>query len=1295
MKSPRILMSCALMCLMVLLDFGMGTAYGQMFSGRGRGTPRGLLRELNNENVRAELELTPEQALELDAILESNRDNREQFADIFQKFAQASSEEERNQVRAEMQARFVEVRKKAEAEAKAILTPAQVMRLEQLYLHLEGPMLFVWEPELATEFGITEEQKKELSGLGEQRMVARLALGRDASPEDRKKLDDEWAEKLLSVLTPEQQKLWNDRSGPAPTVILTSQPRPSDTNGSGTEPQRPTTATSTPAPAASPGMTATGPDSPVPQTDPVPAGTATAGPAPADVPQTPQQTQPPQRIVTLQPPGASNQPGGTFKVDSKEPTDGNSSDKGEKKLSFNFRYAPWSEVLKLFAEELDLSLDLNVIPPGTFNYLDRNEYTPTEALDIINGYLLTKGYCLVRRDDFLVCISIDDPIPPSLIPNVSPDDLESRGKNELLTVIFPLEGVDVTQMAAEVHEIKGPQGKVVGLKSTNSLLVTDIGTNLIRIRDMLKGVTARGGPNDISFRSYPVKHIEVTDAEAIVRALLGVTPSVANVSSSAGGDSPGRGDPRGGFRGGPPGSSRGGERGEGDQRNAQNERGGSPRAENAPVRVAVDTRTNQLLVTATLAQHVLIEQALKTIDVEGDESQFSPSSNRPFLKVYQVTGADTVEVTKTINALMPGVVVNEDARNRKIHIQATPTQHRQVESLIAQMDGLGNRQMAVIPLSRLEPVSVTATIRSLFTKDGEAAPIIEADQYGQQLLIRANPEQLTQIRALLSQLGEDGTPRSARMDNSLARTMSLSGRDPAEIIPLLQKMWSANSDVPIQVINPSAPSRSGPPGPRPGPGSGVKPNADSGASSTPPASRRPAAPPQTSVIPESLDSKSPFRLIPTTSGKKTLFETAWQPGERSETQSESPATTPSEVDQLLDQYLNAPTSPKSDESTPAPTSTASPASAGPSSGMPAGLNIVVMGDELFITSSDPEQLNQFEELLERTLQAIPPRITWTVFTLRVADATEAANMLKLLFPGTSVSASSSSSGGVMDTLSSGVMSLGSSLRDMTGLGALSTTQTLRIIPDVRQNALFVSGPPTQVREVEEMLRIIDATDLGGDSLRNKLARMIPVQYASADEVYNVVKDVFKNYIDPPRPQQVNNPLAMLAGGGGGGGRGGQGQGPAPEPKLALGVDRTTNHLIVWADDALFQEVESLVEAMDQAMLDARRTVRVINLENASSSVVRGALGSVLPQVKVSVTGARSSATTTSSSSTSSSSSTPSSDPDQIRQMFEQRMRERMQGGGGFGSGGFGGRGGFGGGGFGGSRGSGGRGFGGR
>ena len=45
---------------------------------------------------------------------------------------------------------------------------------------------------------------------------------------------------------------------------------------------------------------------------------------------------------------------------------------------------------------------LEAPPPGTFNYRDTRSYTPAEALDVLNGVLLTKGYTLVRRGRMLV-----------------------------------------------------------------------------------------------------------------------------------------------------------------------------------------------------------------------------------------------------------------------------------------------------------------------------------------------------------------------------------------------------------------------------------------------------------------------------------------------------------------------------------------------------------------------------------------------------------------------------------------------------------------------------------------------------------------------------------------------------------------------------------------------------------------------------------------------------------------------------------------------------------------------------
>ena len=111
--------------------------------------------------------------------------------------------------------------------------------------------------------------------------------------------------------------------------------------------------------------------------------------------------------------------------------------KKEPKLRFNFRFQRWSDVLEWFAEQADLSLVFDAPPPGTFNYSDDREYSVAESLDLLNGVLLTKGYTLLRRERMLILIDLSQGIPETLVPRVGLDELDKRGRFEIVSVLFP------------------------------------------------------------------------------------------------------------------------------------------------------------------------------------------------------------------------------------------------------------------------------------------------------------------------------------------------------------------------------------------------------------------------------------------------------------------------------------------------------------------------------------------------------------------------------------------------------------------------------------------------------------------------------------------------------------------------------------------------------------------------------------------------------------------------------------------------------------------------------------------
>ncbi|MFM7159358.1 MAG: secretin N-terminal domain-containing protein, partial [Planctomycetaceae bacterium] len=221
----------------------------------------------------------------------------------------------------------------------------------------------------------------------------------------------------------------------------------------------------------------------------------------------------------------------------------------------------------------------------------------------------------------------------------------------------------------------------------------------------------------------------------------------------------------------------------------------------------------------------------------------------------------------------------------------------------------------------------------------------------------------------------------------------------------------------------------------------------------------------------------------------------------------------------------------------------------------------VVGGKLLIAGSDMEQLDQVESLIESFVQTSPNQPRWIVYYLRAADATETATTLGALFPQGSITQTATQNSGFFGSLTGGLSSLGGSLMDMTGMNSLGgAAQPLRIIPELRSNSLFISGPHDQVQSIMEALQVLDAAELP-ESFKDRVPRLIPVEYADATEVYSILRDVFREQIDPT----MGNPLAAMQRGGGGfnplammmGGGGGNQQQGGRRPRavdLTLGVD---------------------------------------------------------------------------------------------------------------------------------------------
>jgi len=1210
--------------------------FGPPGGGRSRGGfggGGGSAELLRDEVVQKELGLTQEQLDKVEEAQRGMRDNPE-IRELFSKMREVSAEE-RGAV-------FAEIRNVMERQVAAAISPEQKKRLDELVLQRQG-MRALADEDTARSLGLSDDQQDQAKSIideyeGKRREVR---FNRDLSDEDRdaqlEKLNAERDEKVGAILTPQQKTAFTQKQG-----------RPFDFSGGQSPPSGSAPRSGTPV-----------------------AGAAPAGPRPT-------------AIETVVPDGAA----ATVSFGGGALPEG----KPVEEMSFNFRYAPWEDVLKLFADASGLTLDLYAIPPGTFNYYDNGKYTPTQALDILNGYLIQKGFILVRRDEFLVVLNIDAGIPPNLVPTVDVAELPNRGRNELLRVVLPLPaGMAPEDAATEVQALLGPQGTAVPLSKTNRLILTDIGSNLQRVNMLLSGLDIED--EEKVFRQFRLANINVLDADTVIRDLFGLGPrGVENVSASASGSSRGF-DPRSFF------SSRFGSSSRDSSRGSSSSNNAAAADPNAAVKVAIDERTNSLLVTASPQNMRIVEEAVESIDIPEGNGVVNRATREPYLEVYQLRSADAMEVTKTLNVLYPGTVVNEDGRARRIHIQATPEMHREIADTINRLDGQGGgSQVAVIPLGRLDSYTATASIQQLFLVDGDEAPVVQPHPTGNGLIVRGSADQVEQIKLLLTQL--DPAQGGGAFGGGNVRQIPLGGRDPEEFLRALQQLWGTSGRNPIRTVVPSA-------------GSGtikaqkIPALQDRETEAAPRSSDRRENPFRSGSSLGTPQPNSQSRLIAQQMGDEAAAriavvledDLAYQAVEQDDVQTtESESDTPvddltaaeqAELEAALDEFLTSSADVEEDDEQPASDNEASDEGSGEADGQseddekPAGnspIAVTLSGGNLVAVSDDTDALDAFEEAASRLSQAMPPKTQWTVFYLQSADATETSTILERLFPTSSVSSiSSSATDGFLGSLSSGLSSLGGGLMNMTGLDSVMTgPQTLRIIPDVRSNSLFVTGPPHQVSEVEEVLRILDASELP-EQLNDRSPHYIAVKYAFIGDVAQMIQDVFKEELTPPQPQQQGrgggqNPLAALMGGGGSGGNS-RGNSLQNRVKMTLGVDYQNSRLIVSASEALAREVEAMVADVDLAALESRPTTRIVSLEHSSTAALQQTIGALMPRVKVSSGSSGGSNSGNNNGGSNSPGGAPGGDQaEQMRQMFMQRAMERSRDGGDRGGSSFGGRG---------------------
>lgn len=258
---------------------------------------------------------------------------------------------------------------------------------------------------------------------------------------------------------------------------------------------------------------------------------------------------------------------------------------------------------------------------GRVTIVSPAEITIAEAYLVFESVLQVKGFTTVNGPGGSIKII---PLREAKETNVETVRGPTPKSDRFITRLIPLRFIDAEQISNTLKPLVSKDASMVSYPPTNTIILTDSGTNITRILDILRDIDVETYKEELSI--VRLKH---ADAATLAQQLSDIYG--AEVSGGAG--IPGMAP-----------SAR-------QRRALQPVPGGVPQpgseaGPGARVRIITDERTNSLLVLSSRTRTADIKEAIARLDVKAE------GGGR--IHVYRLKHADAEELASTLTSLISG-----------------------------------------------------------------------------------------------------------------------------------------------------------------------------------------------------------------------------------------------------------------------------------------------------------------------------------------------------------------------------------------------------------------------------------------------------------------------------------------------------------------------------------------------------------------------------------------------------------------------------------------------------------------
>ena len=299
------------------------------------------------------------------------------------------------------------------------------------------------------------------------------------------------------------------------------------------------------------------------------------------------------------------------------------------RFDFNFTSQELKGVLEWLSRETDLTIiaSENDIRDKQFSLINLRNVTIEEVVEQIKTVLTQYDLTLIQTDSTLLVTTFTRAMrTKGIVKSITPDPNLVDMTDEIQTYIIRLTNVSASEQVERLKPLLNSQAHIFADATTNSLIITDVSSNIRRIVTILQ-VADEGERFPLKILIYP---LAFADANSLAQALTNIFR-----------EEEGRDERQ---------SDNGGARMTAEEAKAAAEQmkadGTGYEILDGAIKIIPETNSNSLVIKASEANLVILQEIVKELDV--------PSTAQTQIRTFRLNYASAEDVAQTLQEVLTG-----------------------------------------------------------------------------------------------------------------------------------------------------------------------------------------------------------------------------------------------------------------------------------------------------------------------------------------------------------------------------------------------------------------------------------------------------------------------------------------------------------------------------------------------------------------------------------------------------------------------------------------------------------------